>query len=64
MSSSIGKSTTIVVAGDAAGPSKLEKASSLGLAVWDKSKWMSLLKEYKGLWNLSAEEKGQYIVLY
>ena len=34
---SVSKSTHVVVAGDAAG-SKLEKAQSLGLAIWDESR--------------------------
>jgi len=52
VSSSVGKTTTLIVAGDDAGSSKLAKASQLGITVWDLSKWMDLLQEYKELWKV------------
>jgi len=46
VSGSVSKKTSFVVAGEAAG-SKLDKAQELGVAVWDETQLLALLKEHE-----------------
>src|SRR6185437_16342446 len=46
VASSVSKKTSVVVAGEAAG-SKLDKATELGVAIWDEAALLALLAEHE-----------------